>query len=103
MTAKPGEGGRLVDVLLSALEPGGPASTEWCLVYLVSRSASDPDVVLVQEGWTSVEDHDRVFAGDAAQAILAQVPVLLAGEPTYGDFVPVDGKAGQLTSTASLT
>jgi quinol monooxygenase YgiN len=59
------------------------------VVYLVSRSASNPDVVTVQEGWTTEEDHHRIFGDAAAQAIVAQ----FADEPTYDDFIAVDGNA----------
>lgn len=93
LTAKPGIGGRLVDLLLTGLDEGSPGASEHCLVYLVSRSASDPDVVHVTEGWTSEEDHHRVFAGEAAQAIVAQIDGLLAKESAYTDYVPVRGKA----------
>ena len=86
-------GDQLVKLLLSGLDEGNPASTEYCLVYLVSRSASNPDVVHITEGWTSEEDHHRIFAGEAAQAMVAQFVALLAGEPVYADYVPVSGKA----------
>ena len=93
LTAKPGMGDQLVDLLLTGLNEGSPGANEYCLVYLVSRSASDPDVVHVAEGWTSEEDHHRIFAGEAAQAMVAQFVALLAGEPVYADYVPVSGKA----------
>jgi quinol monooxygenase YgiN len=93
MTAKPGMGDQLVELLLTGIEAGNPGATEWCVVYLVSRSATRPDVVMVQEGWTSEADHDRVFAGAAAQAIVARFADILAGEPVYDDFVAVGGKA----------
>lgn len=93
MTAKPGLGDQLVDLLRTGLAPGNPASTDYCLVYLVSRSTADPDVVHITEGWTSEDDHHRIFAGEAAQAMVAQFAALLAGESTYADFVPVAGKA----------
>jgi len=93
MTAKPGMGDQLVRLLLTGIEEGNPASTQWCVVYLVSRSAAHPDVVTVQEAWTTEEDHDRVFAGAAAQAIVAQFGDILAGEPVYGDFLALGGKA----------
>jgi len=92
MTAKPGMGDQLVKLLLTGLEEGNPGSTEWCVVYLVSRSSSNPDVVSVQEGWTTEEDHHRIFGGAPAQAIVAQFADILADEPTYDDFVAVDGK-----------
>ncbi|RWZ51242.1 antibiotic biosynthesis monooxygenase [Labedella phragmitis] len=93
MTALPGRGDELVELLLSGLEPGNPGSTEYCVVYLVSRSTSDPDVAHIIEGWTSVEDHHRIFAGEAAQAIVARFQGLLVGEATYTDLTPVRGKA----------
>ncbi|MDQ2586922.1 putative quinol monooxygenase [Saccharothrix yanglingensis] len=93
LTAAPGLGDRLVDLLLTGLDEGNPGASEHCVVYLVSRSASDPDVVHVVEGWTTEEDHHRTFAGEAARAIVAQVDGLLAGEPRYTDHVPVRGKA----------
>ncbi|WP_149202385.1 putative quinol monooxygenase [Actinotalea subterranea] len=93
MTARPGLGDDLIEALLSGLEPGSPAASAHCIVYLVSRSASNPDVVHVAEGWTSEEEHHREFAGPAAQAVVARVQGLLAGEPAGTDLVPVGGKA----------
>lgn len=93
MTAKPGMGDQLVDLLSTGLDDGNPGSTEWCVVYMVSRSASNPDVAHVTEAWTSEEDHHRVFADEPAQAIVAQFGDLLAKQPTYTDYIPVLGKA----------
>jgi quinol monooxygenase YgiN len=93
LTARPGMGDRLVDLLLTGLNEGSPGASEYCVVYLVSRSVSDPDVVHVTEGWTSEDDHHRIFAGEAARVIVAQIGPLLAREPEYTDYVPVRGKA----------
>ncbi|MGW4733682.1 putative quinol monooxygenase [Streptomyces shenzhenensis] len=93
LTARPGMGDQLVDLLLTGLNEGSPGASAHCLVYLVSRSASDPDVVHVTEGWTSEEDHHRLFADEAAQAIVARIAPLLAKESEYTDYVPVRGKA----------
>ncbi|WP_020135926.1 putative quinol monooxygenase [Streptomyces sp. 351MFTsu5.1] len=93
LTARPGRGDELVDLLLTGLDEGSPGASEYCLLYLVSRSASDPDVVHVAEGWTSEEDHHRVFAGETAQAIVAQIGPLLAKDSEYTDHVPVRGRS----------
>jgi len=93
MTAKPGLGDQVVELLMSGLQDGNPAASEHCRLYLVSRSLSDPDVVHVAEGWTSEEDHHRLFAGAQAQALVARFAELLAGDPDYTDLVPVGGKA----------
>lgn len=44
MTALPGKGGELVDVLLGAMTAAGLATNESCVLYLVGRSASNGDV-----------------------------------------------------------
>ncbi len=89
MTAQPGKADELIELLLNA--PSLPH--EDCVVFLVSRSASDRDVVHVIEGWTSTEAHSRFFASEEAQALVAKLQPLLAGESTYTDAVPVGGKA----------
>ncbi|WP_405061240.1 antibiotic biosynthesis monooxygenase [Kribbella sp. NBC_01505] len=93
VTARPGLGDELVKVLLGALEEGYPASTEYCVTFLISQSAANPDLIHVAEGWTSEEDHHRVFAGPAAQAIVARTQALAADATPYTDFVPRGGKA----------
>ncbi|HTJ36450.1 MAG TPA: antibiotic biosynthesis monooxygenase [Dactylosporangium sp.] len=90
MTARPGHGDELVALLLDA--PSLP--NEDCVVFLVSRSAADPDVVSVAEGWTSREAHAAFFAAAPAQAFVAKLQPLLAGESQYSDMVPVGGKLG---------
>ncbi|MFI5731873.1 putative quinol monooxygenase [Kribbella sp. NPDC051587] len=93
ITAKPGQGDQLVQVLLSALDAGNPGSTEYCVTFLISQSAANPDLIHVAEGWTSEADHHRVFAGPAAQAIVARIQELVADSTPYTDFVPRGGKA----------
>ncbi len=89
MTARPGKGDEVIELLLDA-----PAlSHEDCVVFLVSRSAADQDSVSVTEGWTSEETHSRFFATEEAQALVAKLQPLLAGESRYTDEVPVGGKA----------
>lgn len=92
MTALPGKGDALVSLLLSG-PVDGPASDGACVVFLVSRSVSNPDVVHLVEGWTSEEAHQKVFASEAAKAYIARFEPLLSGESRYGDEVPVGGKA----------
>ncbi|MEV7328945.1 antibiotic biosynthesis monooxygenase [Micromonospora sp. NPDC093244] len=89
MTAHPGRADELIQLLLDA--PSMPHDD--CVVFLVSRSASDPDVVHIVEGWTSAEAHRAFFAGEQAQALVAKLQPLLAGESAYTDAVPVGGKA----------
>ncbi len=89
MTARPGQGDALVALLLAAPSLPNPD----CVVFLVGRSAGNPDVVFVTEGWTSRDAHGAFFASDAAQAFITALAPLIAGESTYVDEVPVGGKA----------
>lgn len=91
MTAQPGKGDAVEQLLRDAVKTG-PASHEDCVVFLIGRSASNPDVVFVTEGWTSKEAHDRVFASDQAKTLVAGFEALLTGESQYLDEVLVGGK-----------
>lgn len=89
MTALPGRGDELVALLLGA--PSLPHPD--CVVFLVGRSAGNPDVVHVTEGWTSREAHGAFFATGPARALVAAIQPLLDGESHYSDEVPAGGKA----------
>ncbi|WP_250006450.1 putative quinol monooxygenase [Actinoplanes sp. M2I2] len=89
MTARPGRGDEVVQLLLAA--PSLPERD--CVVFLVGRSASDPDVVHVTEGWSSREAHSAFFGSDRAQAFVASLQAMLTGESAYSDEVPLGGKA----------
>lgn len=89
MTAQPGRGDELVNLLLHAPS----LDKDDCVVFLVGRSAGNPDVVHVTEGWTTPEAHSRFFATAQAQDLVAKLQPLLAGESQYTDEVPVGGKA----------
>ena len=89
LTARPGKGDEVVEFLL-----GAPSLTnDDCVVFLVGRSAADPDVIYVTEGWVTAEAHSTFFASEAAQALVANLQSLLVGESKYLDEVPVGGKA----------
>lgn len=88
LTAQPGKGDELVELLLDS--PSLPV--EDCVVFLVGRSASDPDIVHVTEGWASEEAHGRFFVTEAARSLTAKIQPLLADEPRYVDEIPVGGK-----------
>jgi quinol monooxygenase YgiN len=89
MTAQPGKGDDLIAFLLKAPS----LSNEDCVVFLVGRSASNPDIIYVTEGWTTEDAHDRFFVTDEAKTLVAQLQPLLAGEPQYIDELPIGGKA----------
>ncbi len=92
MTARAGKGDELVDALLSAARPDGPANNPSCVFFFVSRSAANRDVVQVTEGWLSKEAHAANFNSEASKAFTAKLATLIGGEATYSDDVPVGGK-----------
>src|SRR5688572_4190602 len=69
MTAQPGKGDELVEFLLDAPS----MSNEDCVVFLVGRSAGNPDIVHVTEGWTTPEAHSGFFATTEARALVARL------------------------------
>jgi quinol monooxygenase YgiN len=89
ITAQPGKGADLIALLLDAPS----LANDDCLVFLVARSAGNPDLVFVTEGWADQEAHARFFGSDVAQAYLARFAALVAGQAAYVGAVPVGGKA----------
>lgn len=88
-TAQPGHGDALAEILLAAAE--GLGANEACLLYLVSRSPNDPDVVWVTEAWTSKEAHDQSLQGEDVKAAIQRARPLIAGM-TGTELRPVGGK-----------
>ena len=89
LTARPGKADEVVEFLLNAPS----LANEDCVVFLVSRSASNQDIVYVTEGWSRAEPHGRFFKTEEAQELVAKLGTLLVGESEYVDEVPVGGKA----------
>lgn len=88
MTAHPGKG----DALVALLRRAPSLNNDDCAVFLIGRSASNPDLVFVTEGWSSKEAHGRFFGSDVAKAYTAEFGPLVAGT-SYADEVPLGGKA----------
>lgn len=88
MTAQPGKG----DDLVALLQRAPSLTHDDCLVFLIGRSASNPDLVFITEGWVSEEAHGRFFNSDVAKAYTAEFGPLVAGT-AYADEVPLGGKA----------
>jgi quinol monooxygenase YgiN len=87
MTARPGKADQLIELLLSC----APTTNEHCVLFLVGRSASDPNVVHVTEGWTTKEAHAANFATDESKALVAKIGMLVREGAQYQDEVPVGG------------
>ena len=92
VTAHPGKGDELAALLLSAASGDGPAANKDCVLFLIGRSVSNPDVLSVWEGWTTKDAHAKNFASERAKTFTAKIAALVAGDGRYEDDVPLGGK-----------
>jgi quinol monooxygenase YgiN/mannose-6-phosphate isomerase-like protein (cupin superfamily) len=91
-TAQPGRGDELARLLLRAAD--SLRDTAGCELYVVNRSASEPDVVWVTELWVSQEALDaslEQLQTDEGKAQVAEVGALLAQPPELTELEPVGG------------
>ena len=92
MTAKAGKGEQLAQVMLRVAD--GLQSVPGCELYLINRSAAEPDVVWVTELWLSQEAVDaslQALQSDEGKAQLAEVMALVDGSPERIDLEPLGG------------
>ena len=88
-TAQRDQGDALTDMLMAAAQ--GMRANDACLLYLVSRSPEDSDVIWVTEVWTSKEAHDASLEDADVKAAIQRARPLIAGiEGT--ELRPVGGK-----------
>jgi quinol monooxygenase YgiN len=87
MRARSGKADELLDLLVRE----APTANESCVLFLVGRSASDPDVVHVTEGWTTRAAHAANFATEQSKALVAKIGLLVSEGAEYQDEVPVGG------------
>ena len=91
-TAQPGRGDEVAQLLLRAAE--SLRDVAGCELYVINRSASDPDVVWVTELWLSREALDaslEQLATDEGKAQVAEVGALLAQPPEMTELEPLGG------------
>lgn len=91
-TAQPGRGDELATLLLAAAD--SLRDVAGCELYVINRSASEPDVVWVTELWLDQAALDaslEQLQTEAGQAQIAQVTALLAGPPERIDLEPLGG------------
>jgi quinol monooxygenase YgiN len=89
-TATSGQSDALEAILLEAA--AGAEEEDACRLYMVSRSLTDAETVLVTEAWTSREAHDASLKDERAQALIRRALPLLAGLPEATELRPAGGK-----------
>ena len=92
MRARQGQGEALAASMLDVAE--GLRSTAGCLLYVINRAASEPDVVWVNELWQSQEAIDASLEAsntEAGQRQMAELKALLDGPPERIEVEPLGG------------
>jgi quinol monooxygenase YgiN len=90
MTAHPGQGDALIQLLLAAAK--SLRDTEGCYLYVVNRVTSDPDAIWIYEAWRSQADHQASLTNEAVKALIASARPLIAGMSDRMELVPLGGK-----------
>jgi quinol monooxygenase YgiN len=90
MTVKPGKRDEVINIMLEAGKPfdDNPA----CVLYLVYRDASDPQVIWVEDVWTNKDDHAAAMSNPAMRSFIAQTMPLLEGMPEQIEVELAGGK-----------
>ena len=91
LTAKPGKRQEVIQNLIDSGKAfqDNPA----CILYLVYEDAEDPNVIWVEDVWTSKEEHATALKQPELQPYIGQTVPLLEGMPDQTEVVPVGGKA----------
>ncbi len=74
-TARPGQGDALAGIMLEVAE--GLRETPGCELYLINRSAGEPDVIWVTELWQSQEQLDAALQSEGARTRIPEVLALV--------------------------
>lgn len=102
-TAQPGRGEELAQRLLAAAD--ALRNTNGCELYVINRSASDPDAVWVTELWldqASLDASLQDLRSEEGQARITEITALLSGPPELIELEPLGG-VGYLPGNAGYT
>ena len=90
LTAKPGKRDEVMKILLTAGKPFQDNAS--CILFLVSEDVKDPNVIWVEDLWTSKEEHAAALARPDFRPFVAQAMSLLEGMPEQIEIHPAGGK-----------
>lgn len=90
LTAKPGQRGRVVEILVESGKLFGDDPD--CLLYLVSESPDQPNLIWVIDLWETKEAHQAALNAPALRPYIEQAMPLLEGMPEQIEIRPVGGK-----------
>jgi quinol monooxygenase YgiN len=90
LTAKPGRRTEVVEILI---ESGGLFDDDpACLLYLVTESQDDPDLIWVIDLWASEEAHAEALKAPELRPFVERATPLLEGMPEQIPVRPIGGK-----------
>ena len=90
LTTRPGKRDEVLKLLLEAGKPFQENAA--CILYLVYEDAQDPNVIWVEDLWTSKEEHTAALAKPEVRTFVARAITLLEGMPEQREVAPVGGK-----------
>ncbi|GIG62446.1 hypothetical protein Lfu02_68180 [Longispora fulva] len=94
LTAKPGHRDEVLELLVASgrLLRDNPA----CLLYLVSASVAEPEVIWVQDLWIGREEHEAFLNRPELRPFIDRTVPLLAGMPEQMELRSVRGVGASL-------
>ena len=90
LTTKPGKRDEVLKLLLEAGKPF--QENVACVLSLVYKDLQDPNVIWVEDLWTSKEEHTAALARPEVRPFVAQALPLLEGMPEQREVALVGGK-----------
>ena len=97
LTALPGEGEKLLAILLDAAK--GMENMDGCLCYIVGTDEIKPDTVHVYEVWTDAAAHRASLNMPVFQTLIERARHIIAGMENDPDLRIHGGKASALRRT----
>jgi quinol monooxygenase YgiN len=90
LTARSGQRDRVLELLVES----GKAfdGNDACLLYLVTESVDEPDLIWVFDLWTSADEHKRALAQPELRPYIDEAMPLLVGMPEQRELRLVGGK-----------
>jgi quinol monooxygenase YgiN len=79
LQAKTGKGKELGEILLKAASQ--MQNVKGCILYIVGKTADNPDGVYIIEAWNSKEDHDNSLKLPSVRELISQAMPILDGKP----------------------
>lgn len=92
LQSQAGKGNEIAEILLNAASL--MEDIEGCIVYIVNKSADNPDSIWVMEVWESKEAHDDSFNIPGIRDLIEQAVPILAERTQDGLTLEVLGGKG---------